>query len=174
MKKNTGSVHKSKSLGACVSLEDFRRSTIMRRPYGYIGVVPIEEIQISTKSRDEVPRTLLVLQALWGKKRLLDQILSILAEQIDKKDINQGAEWSGIYYWRIYVLGVLKRKTDWTYDRLWDSACNHQKICQMLQYDDLNLGEGDIDELWGLIEDMSRITEKTWDKIDSFVAKWGQ
>ena len=47
-----------------------------------LGVIPIEKIEIDTKSRDDRPRILLALQKLWKNKRLRDRVLAILEEEI--------------------------------------------------------------------------------------------
>ena len=73
-----------------------------------LGVIPIEKIEIDTKSRDDRPRILLALQKLWKNKRLRDRVLAILEKEIGD-GIDQDVGRPGMSYWRIYVIGVLKQ-----------------------------------------------------------------
>ena len=74
-----------------------------------LGVVPIEEIRLNPKSRDDdIPRILMALKELWMYQPLRNNILSILEEQIGAT-ANQTVGRPGMDYWRICVLSVLKQ-----------------------------------------------------------------
>lgn len=118
-----------------------------------LGQLPIGEVRISTKSRDDIPALLLGLQAIYTTPELRGPIFSILQEVIPYRVINNdgenGSEEStvrekanpnsgrpGMDQWKILVLGTLRLGTNSDYDRLHDLANNHNTLRQMLGHSD--------------------------------------
>jgi len=128
-----------------------------------LGQLPIEQIKINLKSRDDIPALLLGLQHIYTTPDLRERVFEILAEVLPNKcqveitnstDETQacyvdGAEQSdqeikanprtgrpGMDQWRILVLGTLSLGLNTNYDRLQELANNHRTLRQMLGHSD--------------------------------------
>ena len=118
-----------------------------------LGQLPIGDVRISTKSRDDIPALLLGLQTIYTTPDLREPVFAILQEVIpyrvikndetseahepragEKADPNRGRP--GMDQWKILVLGTLRLGTNSDYDRLQDLANNHNTIRQMLGHSD--------------------------------------
>jgi hypothetical protein len=106
----------------------------MRQPFNpqlQFDQVPIENIRINIKSRDDIPQLLLGLQHIYIHKNIFTQVLDILENHISPgKDHRNGRP--GMDLWKILVLGVLRLNLNWDHDRLLEMANNHKTIRQML------------------------------------------
>ncbi len=89
--------------------------------------VPIGEIWIGPKSRDDIPAVLKGLQHLWCDEELRGRLFALLDEQVlpgtDRKVGRRGME-----LWRILVLGVLKQGLGCDFDRLQELANQHATV----------------------------------------------
>ena len=96
-----------------------------------IGEETIANIQIDPRSRDEIPKLLKGLQAIYCTKELRKQVFEALAElvpsHIDPKNGRNGME-----LWKIFVLGAVRLNCNWDYDKLQEIANNHKTLRQML------------------------------------------
>ena len=135
-------------------------------------VLPIEEIEIDSKSRDDIPRILIALKELWMNTPFRDRILLILEEQIGAK-VKQNVGHPNMDCWRIFVLSALKGGLECSYDRLCDLADNHQTIRQVLQHEEPNFTNKELYEVETVIDNISLITEETWVKINSIIEEFG-
>jgi hypothetical protein len=101
-------------------------------------VIPIEKIQLPTRSRDELPPILAGLQWIWTHPTLQAEIFARLEAKIlaGKKATGR----TGMDLWQILVLGVLRLGLDADWDRLEDLANHHTLIRQMLGVPALNWG----------------------------------
>ena len=91
----------------------------MRQPFPAqpeFGLVPIEQIVLPLKSRDELPPILAGLQWIWTQPALKAEILALLEAKIlaGKKVTGR----TGLDLWQILVLGVVRLGLDANYDRL--------------------------------------------------------
>lgn len=85
-------------------------------PQLQFGQVPIENIRIDIKSRDDIPQLLLGLQHIYIHKNIFTQVLNILESHISPdKDYDNGRP--GMDLWKILVFGVLRLNLNWDYDR---------------------------------------------------------
>jgi hypothetical protein len=100
-------------------------------PQLQFGQIPIENICINIKSRDDIPQLLLGLQYIYIHKNIFTQVVDILKNHICS-DKDHGNGRPGMDLWRILVLGVLRLNLNWDYDRLLEMANNHKTIRQML------------------------------------------
>lgn len=106
------------------------------------GEIPIEEIQIDPKSRDDIPKILLGLKYIYTTPEVRGKVFAVLEELLpksitdeDKKaDPNKGRP--GMDQWKILVLGALRLGLNSDYDRIHDLANNHNTIRQMLGHND--------------------------------------
>ena len=101
-------------------------------------VVPIEKIQLPTKSRDELAPILAGLQWIWRHAPLKAEIFALLEAAIVAGKKATGR--TGMDLWQILVLGVVRLGLDADWDRLEDLANHHTLIRQMLGVPALSWG----------------------------------
>lgn len=134
-----------------------------------LGAVPIEEIKIPTKSRDELPPVLLGLQHIYIRPELNEKVFEVLEEKIPIYDKGR----AGLSLWEILVLGVVRLTLDVNYDRL-EHIANYDSIVRELM-GVKSTGFGKIKEysLTALKENVSRIDEEILERINEIVVKEG-
>lgn len=91
-----------------------------------LGTIPITEVEISTKSRHELPAILRALQHIFGHPELRESILSLLEGEIQKDKAATGR--MGMSLWEILVMGVVRLGMDLNYDSLEDLVNNHKSL----------------------------------------------
>jgi len=135
-----------------------------------IGETAIASIQFDPKSRDEIPKLLRGLQAIYCNREVRDLVFEALTELIPPHiDIKNGRR--GMDLWKIFVLGALRLTCNWDYDKLHEIANNHDRLRQML-------GHGIMDakyqyDLQTLKDNISLFTPEILDKINQIVVKFG-
>jgi hypothetical protein len=145
----------------------------MRRvenPQLKLGELPVADIKIDLKSRDDIPPLLLGLQYIYTNRALRDKVFSILEEVISPNtDINNGRP--GMEQWKIFVLGVLRLNLNCDYDRIHELANQHRTIRQMLGHatfaDDYEYN------LQTLKDNVSLLTPEILDRINTLVVDAG-
>jgi len=96
-----------------------------------LGQVPISEIAIDPKSRDDIPKLLRGLQYIYCNPEVREQVFAVLTDIVPKDtDVSTGRP--GMTLWRILVLGTLRTAIDADYDRLKELADHHMQIRQMM------------------------------------------
>jgi IS5 family transposase len=98
-----------------------------------LGTLPIGEISISTKSRDEFPFILRGLQHIFLNEGLRESVLSIVEEVVCQGKRATGRP--GLDLWEVFVLAVVRLGLDLNYDRLEDLANNHRSFRGILGVD---------------------------------------
>jgi len=113
----------------------------MRKSYSNqlrLDSLPIEQVTLNLESRDRIVPILRALQHLYADRNLVDQVLALIAA-----DINGGSRTDtgrkGMDYWHICVLAAARLGCDFTYDQLQDLAENHRNLRAIM-------GLGDCDE----------------------------
>jgi len=145
----------------------------MRQPFTpqlQFGQVPIENIRIDIKSRDDIPQLLLGLQHIYIHKNIFTQVLDILEKHISP-DKDHGNGRPGMDLWKILVLGVLRLNLNWDYDRLLEMVNNHKTIREMLGH-----GMKDKDheyKLQTLKDNVQLLTPELLDEINQLVVYEG-
>ena len=137
-----------------------------RRP---AGSVPIEEIEMNTKSRDDIPALLIGLQEIYMNEatrtelsRLLDEhILQRARRAIDRQEMD---------IWAILVMGVLKQGLHWDDYRLKDFVNHHRKIREMLGHDVMDESHY---ELQTIRNNVKRVTPELLREVGRLVAETG-
>jgi hypothetical protein len=105
----------------------------MRQPYSPqpdLNIVPIEQIVLPRKSRDELPPILAGLQWLWMHPTLKAEILGLLEARVLAGKRATGR--TGMELWQILVLGVVRLGLDADWDRLEHIANYDALVRQML------------------------------------------
>jgi transposase, IS5 family len=96
-----------------------------------MGQIDIKDIKIELDNRDEIPQLLRGLQHLYANEKTRNEIFTVLKDMIPKNiDINNGR--CGMDLWNILVLGTLRLRCRWDYDKLQEIANNHYTLRQML------------------------------------------
>jgi IS5 family transposase len=96
-----------------------------------MGQIDIKDIVIELDNRDEIPQLLRGLQHLYANETTRHEIFKLLLKMVPKHiDINNGR--NGMDLWKILVLGTLRLRCRWDYDKLQEIANNHHTLRQML------------------------------------------
>lgn len=111
-----------------------------------MGQIDIADVIIELDNRDEIPQLLRGLQHLYADKEIRHKIFKILLDMIPK-DIDPNNGRSGMDLWKIFVLGTLRLKCSWDYDKLQEIANNHRTLRQLLGH--------------GMVDDLFRYTRQT-------------
>lgn len=93
-------------------------------------ITPIEKTRLPLQSRDELPPILAGLQWLWMHPTLKAEIFTLLEAKILAG--KQATGRTGMDFWQILVLGIVRLGLDADWDRLEDLANHHTLIRQML------------------------------------------
>ena len=135
------------------------------------GEVAISDIEFDIRSRDEIPKILMGLQAVYCDLTVRRQVFEVLVNLVPK-GISPRKGRSGMDFWKILVLGVLRLSCNWDYDKLKEIADNHKTVRLMM-------GHGKMDDdfryaLQTLKDNVSMFTPEVLDKINKIVVKHGQ
>ena len=123
----------------------------LRRP---LGSIPIEDIRLNAKSRDDTPALLIGLQAIYKDEALRNELFALLDKHI-LPDRRRDTGRPGMELWSILVMGVLKQGLRCDYDRLQDQVNGHIKIRQMLGHGPLDESEYEIQNIRDNVELMT-------------------
>lgn len=105
-----------------------------------MGQIDISDIKIELDTRDEIPPLLRGLQHLYTNETTRNEIFRLLLKMVPKHiDINNGRK--GMNLWKILVLGTLRLRCRWDYDKLQEIANNHYTLRQMLGHGMLDFTE---------------------------------
>jgi hypothetical protein len=100
-----------------------------------LGDLPIADIQLDTKSRDDIPQILRGLQYIYVNDELRNAVFALLEEHVQPNTRKDNGR-PGMNLWNILVMGVLRLDLNWDYDRLHEQVNNHRTIRQMLGHAD--------------------------------------
>ena len=134
-----------------------------------LGAVPIEFVNIPTRTRDELPPTLANLQSIFTTPEVSEQIFALLEEAISSDGADTGRP--GMNLWQTLVLGVIRLTLDANYDRLHHIA-NFDSLVRQL------LGQPAFDmelkfALSTLKDNVPLLSEELLDRINVIVLKHG-
>ena len=100
-----------------------------------LGEVPVEQIWLDPKSRDDIPAVLKGLQHIWSDEALRARLFALLEEHV-QPEVDHTVGRPGMALWPVLVLGVLKQGLGCDFDRLHDLANNHGKVRAFLGHGD--------------------------------------
>lgn len=144
------------------------RNTI--NPQLQFGEVDISEIQISVKSRDDIPPILRALQHIYVTEEIREAVFALMEKHIVSNiDNNNGRP--GMDLWRILVLGVLRLHLNIDYDRLQELANQHCTIREMLGHGMFSTKEEYA--LQTLKDNVGLLSEELIDEINAIVVAHG-
>ena len=136
-----------------------------------LGTVRIEDIEIDTKSRDDIPAILLGLQAIHADDATRERLFELLEQDVTAA-VRTDTGRPGMTYWQILVLGVLQVGLDCDWDRLLFLANELNAVRQMLGLDPIF--DQDIRfERQTLIDNVSRLTPAILREVNELVVATG-
>jgi hypothetical protein len=92
-----------------------------------LGSLPIEDIPIPTKSRDELPPLLRSLQHIYCTAELREAVFGVLEKHIALTKMGT----PGMSLWEILVIGVMRLTLDANYDRL-EHIVNYDELVRAM------------------------------------------
>ncbi len=135
-----------------------------------IGEISIADIKFDLRSRDEIPKVLIGLQAIYCDRPVREKVFEVLRDLVPK-NVNPDIGRKGMHLWTILVLGVLRLVCNWDYDRLTEMANSHSGIRQMLGHS--LFGKSFRYALQTVKDNIALITPEILDKINQIVVKHG-
>ncbi|MFT6240345.1 MAG: hypothetical protein ACJAQT_002432, partial [Akkermansiaceae bacterium] len=135
-----------------------------------LGAVPIEKVEIPTKTRDELPPILAALQWVFITPEVNREVFAVL-ESIQPADPKSTGR-PGMDLWQILVLGVVRLSLGCNYDRL-HYVANYDSLVRQL------LGQPAFDmtlefSLTALKENLPLLTEERLAQINAIIARHGR
>jgi IS5 family transposase len=133
--------------------------------------LPISEVKLNLRCRDEIIPILRALQHVYGDVALRQELLRLVG-----KDVNQGTSRKrgrrGMSYWEITVLAAARLGCNLDYDKLQDLAENHRSLRHIMGIGD---GQGEeVDFDWRRIEDnLIKLRPETLKKINDLIVRAG-
>ena len=135
-----------------------------------VGQVPIGEIWIDPKSRDDTPAVLKGLQHIWCDAELRGRLFDLMDEHLlpgtDRKVGRPGME-----LWQILVLGVLKQGLGIDFDRLHDLANQHATVRAFLGH--VEFGDKSYFEYQTVVDNVSLLTPELLSGVGRLVVESG-
>lgn len=135
-----------------------------------LGQVPIDEIRLDPKSRDDTPAVLKGLQHLWCDEALRARLFALLDEHV-LPEVDRTVGRPGMGLWQILVLGVLKQGLGCDFDRLHDLANHHQTIRSFLGHSDF--GDETYYEYQTVVDNVSLLTPELLSAVGRLVVESG-
>lgn len=135
-----------------------------------IGSVPMTEIKIPIKSRDEMPPLMRAMKEIYQSADLSEQIFNILEEKICKGKKKTGRP--GMNLWSVFVLAQARLCLNTNYDRLHYLA-NNDKLLRMILGVHTNFVEGYEFEYQNIIDNVTLLDDDTLKKINDLIVSFG-
>ena len=118
---------------------------IVHNPQLVFGQVPIEDLVLDARSRDDIPAVLKGIQQLFANRSLRQQIFDLLQRHLldnpaddDQQSVpptaqpDPGRGRPGMALWAVLVLALLKQGLKCDFDRLTELANKHSDVRSML------------------------------------------
>lgn len=134
-----------------------------------LGIRAIEDIEIPTKSRDELPPVLLALQHIFVATELSEQVFEIIEQRIAPQKMGK----PGLSLWEIFVLGVVRLTLDANYDRLEHIANYDSLVRELLGITRYGVDKKKEYSLTSLKENIPYIDEELLTEINIVIVKAG-
>lgn len=134
-----------------------------------LGAIPIEQVKIPTRTRDELPPTLAALQWIFKTPEVSREVFKLLENALLGANNSKGRP--GMDLWQILVLGVVRLTLDVNYDRLHHVA-NYDSLVRQL------LGQAAFDmalefKLSTLKDNVPLLSEELLEAINAVIVRHG-
>ena len=140
-----------------------------------LGTLPISEVIIPTKNRDELPPVLLALQTIFVTPKFHQKMFSIVEPIILRGKKQTGRE--GMSIWEVIVLSVIRLTLNTNYDRLLWIANSDKYVRQLMGIEGDSYGfcsEVKQYSLTALKENIGLLKLDTIEQINALVLEVGQ
>ncbi len=134
------------------------------------GQVPIEEIELAPRSRDNIPAVLRGLRSIYKNAKTRAKVFELLEGGVASGGSHKLGR-RGMDLWRIFVLGMLKQALNCDYDRLTHMANNDKLLRQMLGHGGWR--EGSEYHVQTILDNVSLLSEELLGKINAVVVEHG-
>lgn len=134
-----------------------------------LGEVDIADIVFDTRSRDDIPKILRGLQALYLNEPLRKAVFALLEAEL-LPQINKATGRPGMPLWTILVCAVLRLDLNADYDRLHELANQHATLRQMLGHGPYNDHQYSYQSL---VDNLRWFTPALLDKINTLIVQEG-
>jgi IS5 family transposase len=138
-----------------------------------LDCTPVSQVQLNMQCRHEMIPFLRSLQHIYDRPKLRDQILQLVAEDVNAHSSPElGRE--GMTYWQILVLASARLELNLDYDALQDMAENHRKLRHIMEVGDWQGDNEEPDFNWERIRDnVCLLAPETLKKINELVIAEG-
>ncbi|MCK5924160.1 MAG: ISNCY family transposase, partial [Methylococcales bacterium] len=134
-----------------------------------LGATPIEQVEIPTNSRDEMPPVLTALQWIFTTPELNREVFELLEKTINPTGKSIGRP--GMDLWQILVLGVIRLTLDANYDRIHYVANTDSLTRQLLGQPAFDMAKEF--KLSTLKENVPLLTADLLEEINEVIARHG-
>jgi IS5 family transposase len=138
-----------------------------------LGIVPIAEVKLNTKSRDELPPVLVALQHIFVTPELNEKIFLLLEDKICKSKKKTGRP--GMDLWHILVLAIVRHTLNTNWDRMEYLSNNDKSLRKIMGVHVEKFGIEDMEFAYQtIIDNVSQIDEDMLYQINDIVVAYGQ
>ena len=138
-----------------------------------LGILPISEVKINTKSRDELPPVLVALQQIFVTEELSEKIFSLLEDKICNSKKKTGRP--GMDLWHILVLAIVRHTLNTNWDRIEYLSNNDKALRKIMGVHVEKFGIEEMEFAYQtIIDNVSHIDEEMLYKINDIVVAYGQ
>lgn len=145
----------------------------MRKPFSSqqrLDCSTVLDVQLNLECRDEIIPILRALQHIYAKPALRDEILRLIAGDVNK-DARDDCGRDGLDYWQILVLAAVRLGCNLDYDKLQDLAEQHRALRHVMGVGDW---DGDSTFSWRRIHDnLCLVQPATIDRIGHAIVAEG-
>ena len=138
-----------------------------------LGMTSIDDVEISLRSRDELPPVLLTLKKIFTTPDYHNRMFEIVEPIIQRDKKQLGRE--GMTIWEVIVLSVIRMSLNTNYDRLQWVANNDLTVRKLMGIHNPS-GFGDGKEAYSLTaskENIGLLKQSTIEKINELVLEVG-
>lgn len=139
-----------------------------------LDCTPVSQIQLNSNCRHEIIPFLRALQHIYSKTKLRDEILQLIADDVNKTSSpNLGRP--GMTYWQILVLASARLELNLDYDALQDLAENHRNLRHVMEVGDWQKDEEEAPDFnfEKIRDNVCLITPETLKKINELLVAEG-
>ena len=145
----------------------------MRRAFSHqrrLDCRTVLNVELNLNCRHEIIPILKALQHIYARGELRDQILELIAQDVNK-DSRDDCGREGMDYWQILVLAAVRRGCGLDYDQLQDLAENHHALRHIMGVGDW---QTQISFNWQRIRDnVCHLSSETVEKISHLIVDEG-
>lgn len=136
-----------------------------------LGTVAIEDVQISTKSRDAMPALLKALQSLYKDQTLNSKICGIMEKKLCKGKKATGRK--GMSLWELFVMAQTRLCLNIGYDRLHYLANHDGLMRQIMGVEPTDFSSGKEYEYQNIYDNVGLLDDETVKQINAVIVEFG-